>query len=282
MLPDINKYEPECIIIMSGGMDSAVSAAYAKKHYAKVHALTFSYGQRNTLEIESAFSVSHALEIRHHEPIQTAYKVLQGLQGSSLFSVDDIPLYSSMRHFKRLKKQESVDDKPYSTFVPGRNTFFFNIAANRAYQLNCKYRKEHEDYCKEHCKDNFKQCMETYKDRVTDILMGVSASDSDFPDCRKTFLQEQVPLFYSLAITGEPTTFRCVLPLIDKTKAQIVLEAKKFFGDHFEPILELTHTCYFPTPGGCCRPMCRACLFRAEGFRRAGIEDPIAKFRDCC
>jgi 7-cyano-7-deazaguanine synthase len=273
---DIPKTDKECIIIMSGGMDSAVSAAYAKKNYRKVHALTFSYGQRNTLEIESAYSVSHALEISSHEPIQTAYKVLQG---SALFGPEDIPRYLSMDHFQ--DEQETTDKKLYSTFVPGRNTFFFNIAANRVYQLNSRYRKEHEDYCKKYCKDNFQECMEKYEDRVTDILMGVSASDSDFPDCRKDFLQKQVPVFYSLAITGNPTTFRCVLPLIDKTKAQIVLEAKEAFGDRFEYILELTHTCYFPNLGGCCGPMCRACLFRAEGFKLAGIKDPIAKFRDC-
>jgi 7-cyano-7-deazaguanine synthase len=277
-MTDIKKNDQECIIIMSGGMDSAVSAAYAKKNYSKVHALTFSYGQRNALEIESAFSLGHELDITSHEPIQTAYKVLQG---SSLFSSDDIPLYSSMAQFQ---KSGATYRQAYSTFVPGRNTFFFNIAANRAYQLNLRYEKEHQDYCKATSASDhdYQQCLKAYKNRVTDILMGVSASDSDFPDCRKDFLQNQVPLFFSLAITGEPTTFRCVLPLIDKTKAQIVLEAKDVFGDSsFDKILELTHTCYFPNLGGCCGPFCRACLFRAEGFNLAGIEDPIAKFRDC-
>lgn len=241
--------KPECIIIMSGGMDSAVCAAYAKKHYSTVHALTVSYGQRNPREIDSAFNVAKALELQVHEPIQTAYKVLVG---SSLIEFDKIPQYESMDDFKKCQEQrrKKGDDKPDPTFVPGRNPFFFNIAVNRAYKL-----------------------------KITDILMGVSASDSDFPDCNKDFLQKEMAPFYSFAVTGNRDTFRCVLPLIDLTKAQVVLKAKELLGDRFEEIMELTHTCYFPSRGGCGEIKCRACLFRDQAFKQVGIKDPLSKFR---
>lgn len=241
--------KPECILIMSGGLDSAVCAAYAKKHYSTVHALTVSYGQRNPREIDSAFNVATALKLQVHEPIQTAYNVLVG---SSLIEFDKIPQYESMDDFEKCQEQrrKKGDDKPDPTFVPGRNPFFFNIAVNRAYKL-----------------------------KITDILMGVSASDSDFSDCNKDFLQNEMAPFYSFAVTGNRDTFRCVLPLINLTKAQVVLEAKRLLGDRFEEIMELTHTCYFPSRGGCDEKKCRACLFRDQGFKQAGIKDPLSKFR---
>jgi 7-cyano-7-deazaguanine synthase len=119
---------------MSGGLDSAVCAAYAKEHYSTVHALTVSYGQRNPREIGSAFNIATALKLQVHEPIQTAYKVLVG---SSLIEFDKIPQYESMDDFKKCQEErrEKGDDKPDPTFVPGRNPFFFNIAVNRAYKL---------------------------------------------------------------------------------------------------------------------------------------------------
>ncbi len=240
---------PECILIMSGGLDSAVCAAYAKEHYSTVHALTVSYGQRNPREIDSAFNIATALKLQVHEPIQTAYKVLVG---SSLIEFDKIPQYESMDDFKKCQdeRRKKGDDKSDPTFVPGRNPFFFNIAVNRAYKLG-----------------------------ITDILMGVSASDSDFPDCNKDFLQNEMAPFYSFAVTGNRDTFRCVLPLIDLTKAQVVLKAKELLGDRFEEIIELTHTCYFPSRGGCGEKKCRACLFREQAFKEVGIKDPLSKFR---
>jgi 7-cyano-7-deazaguanine synthase len=109
--------------------------------------------------------------------------------------------------------------------------------------------------------------------------MGVSASDSDFPDCNKDFLQNEMAPFYSFAVTGNRDTFRCVLPLIDLTKAQVVIEAQELLGDRFEQIIELTHTCYFPSRGGCGEKKCRACLFREQAFKEVGIKDPLSKFR---
>ena len=85
--------------------------------------------------------------------------------------------------------------------------------------------------------------------------------------------------FYSFAVTGNRDTFRCVLPLIDLTKAQVVLEAQELLGDRFEQIMELTHTCYFPSRGGCGEKKCRAYLFREQVFKQVGIKDLLSKFR---
>lgn len=110
----------KALVILSGGQDSTTCAALAVQQFDKVCAVTFDYGQKHAIEIESAQDVSAALGIRHHEFIHLG-PILKGTS----------PLISGAT----LGQYDSADQLPGGvepTFVPGRNLLFLTLAANRA------------------------------------------------------------------------------------------------------------------------------------------------------
>lgn len=112
------------LVILSGGADSTICAAIAQSN-APTHAITFNYGQRHQIEIDSAIAVAKALTLASHEVIDCR-GILKSM--SPLTSETPVETY------------QTPDDVPCgiaSTFVPVRNLFFLAIAANRAIALGC-------------------------------------------------------------------------------------------------------------------------------------------------
>jgi len=103
----------ESIILLSGGLDSTVSACVARQKTAPVFALTFDYGQRAArMELDAAQKICHSLKIRHKAiklPFFEEFKRLMLLR-------------SRNADIKKLKRVESL-------WVPNRNGLFINIAA---------------------------------------------------------------------------------------------------------------------------------------------------------
>ena len=67
------------VILLSGGLDSATTAAIARSQGFALYALSVDYGQRHRCELEAARQVAHALGVRRHvEP-----RVSLGLFGGS-------------------------------------------------------------------------------------------------------------------------------------------------------------------------------------------------------
>jgi 7-cyano-7-deazaguanine synthase len=54
------------------------------------------------------------------------------------------------------------------------------------------------------------------------------------------------------------------------SKADIIRKGAELGVD-----FSLTHSCYDPTPDGLACGECDSCRIRLEGFRSAGLEDPI-------
>ena len=82
---------------------------------------------------------------------------------------------------------------------------------------------------------------------ATDLFVGVNAVDySGYPDCRPEFLEafERLANLATAAATEGGTRFRVHAPLLQATKAGIVVRAKELGVD-----LGLTHTCYDPVLG---------------------------------
>lgn len=112
--------------ILSGGADSTICTAIALKECSEVYTITFDYGQRHKIEIESAAQIAKILGVSSHEVIEC-----KGI----LHSVS--PLTSK----NNVEQYQSADDLPNgiaNTFVPARNLFFLTIAANRAIELGCE------------------------------------------------------------------------------------------------------------------------------------------------
>ena len=130
-----------------------------------------------------------------------------------------------------------------TTYVPARNTIFLSYALAWCEVLGAK-----------------------------DIFIGANAVDySGYPDCRPAFIATFEELAAVATKAGvEGTRFRVHAPLISMSKADIIRRGAELGVD-----FALTHSCYDPTADGLACGACDSCLIRLEGFRSAGLEDPI-------
>ena len=130
------------------------------------------------------------------------------------------------------------------TYVPARNTIFLSYALAWCEVLD-----------------------------AADIFLGVNAIDySGYPDCRPEFITAFEKLA-ALATKGaiEGTRFRIHAPLLSLSKSQIIVKGAELGVD-----FSLTHSCYDPTPELLACGECDSCRIRLEGFRAAGLDDPVS------
>jgi 7-cyano-7-deazaguanine synthase len=116
----------KALCVLSGGQDSTTCAAIACQQFDEVHAITFDYGQRHVIELESAIAIAKSLNLASHEIIQLG----PILKGTSPL-VSDTPL----------EQYDSTEELPGGvepTFVPARNILFLTLAGNRAAVLGIK------------------------------------------------------------------------------------------------------------------------------------------------
>ncbi|HEY9793259.1 MAG TPA: 7-cyano-7-deazaguanine synthase QueC [Candidatus Obscuribacterales bacterium] len=113
------------LVVLSGGQDSTTCLYWAKQRFAKVHALTFDYGQRHRLELDSAANIARAADVPHE--ILDIGQIFAGLS----------PLTNKSRDVARYDSADALPGGLEDTFVPGRNILFLSLAANRAYVLGC-------------------------------------------------------------------------------------------------------------------------------------------------
>ena len=111
MILDRNK----ALIVFSGGQDSTTCLFWAKKHFKKVYALCFRYGQKHVVEVDMARNIAEKAGVP--------------------FEVKDVSFISELSSGCSLTDsnikmdEERIGVAPPNTFVPGRNLFFLSIAA---------------------------------------------------------------------------------------------------------------------------------------------------------
>ncbi len=106
----------KAVILASGGLDSTVTAAVAKREGHDVSFLTISYGQRHRIEVHRAREVATALGIVNHVVMDVD---LRAIGGSALTTNESVP--------KDRSEADRQRDIP-STYVPARNTIFLSLA----------------------------------------------------------------------------------------------------------------------------------------------------------
>ncbi|MHB8484036.1 MAG: 7-cyano-7-deazaguanine synthase QueC [Nitrospiria bacterium] len=104
------------IVLVSGGLDSTTVLAIAKSKGEAIFALSFDYGQRHRIELESAKRVTRFFEVPH-KIIQVD---LRQIGGSALTGQIEVPKDRSLTEM-------SSSSVPL-TYVPGRNTIFLSFA----------------------------------------------------------------------------------------------------------------------------------------------------------
>ena len=114
------KSEPDAVVLVSGGLDSATVLAMAIEDGYRCHALTFDYGQRHRLELGAAERVAASLGVVEH---RIAELDLTWMGGSALTD-PGIPV------------PEKLGDGIPVTYVPARNTIFLATALGWAEVLN--------------------------------------------------------------------------------------------------------------------------------------------------
>lgn len=103
--------KPLAVVLLSGGLDSMVTAALAQEAGFSVHALTVDYGQRHKLELQSAARIAARLGVLRQTQIALD---LRAFGGSALTDAIDVP------------KMGVGEDIPV-TYVPARNLVFLAL-----------------------------------------------------------------------------------------------------------------------------------------------------------
>ena len=172
------------VVLLSGGLDSATTAAIARAEGYRIHALSVDYGQRHRFELEAAQRVGQSLGVAEHRVLKID---LASLGGSALTANIDVP------------KDRAADEMSTGipvTYVPARNTVMLSLALAYAEVVGAA--------------DIF--------------IGVNAVDYSGYPDCRPEFIAafEQVANLATKAGVEGTLRFRIHTPLIHLTKAEII------------------------------------------------------------
>jgi 7-cyano-7-deazaguanine synthase len=180
----VRRIVKKAVVLLSGGIDSTTALAVAKAEGFEPYALSFRYGQRHKVELESAARVAKAMGV-------TEYVVadidLRRFGGSALTSDIAVP------------KDRSVDEMAQGipiTYVPARNTIFLSFALGWA------------------------EVLET-NDIVIGVN---ALDYSGYPDCRPEYIaayERMANLATKAGVEGRQA-LKIHTPLINLTKAEII------------------------------------------------------------
>jgi 7-cyano-7-deazaguanine synthase len=173
----------KAVILLSGGIDSATCCALAAKEGYELYAMSFAYGQRHRIELDSADRLAQFFNVRHHSVVSID---LRAFGGSALTSETAVP--------KNRVPSEEQNDIPV-TYVPARNTIFLSFALGWAEVLDCR--------------DIF--------------IGVNAVDYSGYPDCRPEFIaayEKMARLATRAGVEGRGVTLHA--PLQSLTKAEII------------------------------------------------------------
>ena len=228
--------ESTAVVLLSGGLDSTTVLAIAKSEGFAIHAISFRYGQRHAVEIESARRIAERARVDAHHIVDIDLRLFGG---SAL--TDNIPVPKD----RDLSPAAAGVNEIPVTYVPARNTIFLSYALALAEVIG-----------------------------ASSIFIGVNALDySGYPDCRPEYIQafEKMANLATRAGVEGKTRLLIRAPLISLSKAAIITLGTSLGVDYSE-----TTSCYDPSPAGEACGRCDACQLRLKGFSEAGLEDPIA------
>ena len=174
----------KAVCLVSGGIDSSVTAFIAKSKDYDIYALSFNYGQKHKKEIDCAKKIVSSVDAKKH----VVFDIDLGLFGGS--SLVDKSLEPEKDH-----ELGEIGKTIPSTYVPARNTVFLSIALAYAEVVDADA-----------------------------IFIGVTATDySGYPDCRPEYV-EAFSKMASLATKKgiEGNSIEIYAPLMSLSKAEII------------------------------------------------------------
>lgn len=182
---------------------------------------------------------------RHIIEIGKGTKTLKkyGLESKAIiFDIDLTPFSNCSLVNNSLNIPEGSDDGIPSTYVPSRNLIFLSVAAGFAETIGAEK-----------------------------IFIGVNSIDySGYPDCRPEFIRKFNETISVGTKLGIEASIAVEAPLIDLSKKEIIELGMSLNVDY-----SLTHSCYDPQADGKSCGACDSCRLRLDGFRMAGLKDPL-------
>ncbi len=172
------------VISLSGGLDSTTNMAIAHQAGEEIYPITFSYGQRHSIELACAQKVAQHYQVLERLKI-VDLGFLKDIGGSSLTDLD-----------MALPTGSLPTEQIPSTYVPHRNLIFTSLAAAYAEVINAP----------------------------SIYLGVNALDYSGYPDCRPEFIYslEKTINLSSKKYAETKETLRIVTPLINMTKAEII------------------------------------------------------------
>jgi 7-cyano-7-deazaguanine synthase len=181
------------VVLLSGGLDSSTVLAIAQSQGFAPYALSFRYGQRHSVELDSAQVIARQLGAVDHVVVDVD---LRKFGGSALTADIAVP---------KGRATEAMSHGIPITYVPARNTVFLSFALAWAETLGAS--------------DIF--------------IGVNALDYSGYPDCRPEYIaayETMANLATKAGVEGAPR-LKIHTPLISMSKAQIVLEGLRLGVD---------------------------------------------------
>ena len=226
--------DKSALVLFSGGQDSTVSLLWACKNFEHVETVGFNYNQRHLIEMKCRKTI--LIKIKEIFP---RYKNILG--EDHVIDIPALGLLSETALTSNSKIFVKANGLP-STFVPGRNLIFFNMASALGWRRN-----------------------------IFNLIGGMCDTDySGYPDCRRETIDAQAK---ALSL-GLDRTVIIHTPLMDMNKSDIWDLSYNLGGEKFHKLLKFdTHTCYIGDRSnvnewgyGC--GICPACILRKNGYNK--------------
>jgi 7-cyano-7-deazaguanine synthase len=223
------------VVLVSGGLDSAVALACARRDERECVALSFDYGQRHVQELAAAARVAQSLGAARHTVVRID---LRAVGGSALTGEIAVP-----------KERGAAEEIPV-TYVPARNLAFLSCAAGVAEVSGAR-----EVYIGVNAVDysGYPDCRAEF----------IRAFEQAANLGTKTGVE---------AIARGDIWLRVRTPLLELSKAHIIRLGAELGVDlsltHscYDPVVRGADVL------ACGR--CDSCAIRRSGFRDAGVKDP--------
>ncbi len=177
------KESKKAVVLLSGGLDSATTAAIAQGRGFQISAITFSYGQRHEVEIESARKLASFFNIKDHIIIELPDRIFK----SALMK-------NSRVEVPRGGSGEAGGTIPV-TYVPARNILFLSYALAYAESIGAR----------------------------NIFIGANAVDYSGYPDCRPEFIESfnrMANTGTKAGITGD--CFNIEAPLLQMKKSEII------------------------------------------------------------
>jgi len=112
----------DCLVLLSGGQDSATCLALVFSQGMGITTVSFDYGQRHKVELEMAEKLSGLANAKAHYVLKVP----------TFTQLDSSALVNSV---EEISTSHKINSSLPASFVPGRNYIFLGFAAALAYKL---------------------------------------------------------------------------------------------------------------------------------------------------